>query len=652
MPSIPGTLNFPTSLNDSTSLFEAANRASSNLNGAINNSVTSLTLVSAALFPSSGAISIDDEIIYYTGKSTNTLTGLERGKDGTAAASHSNGVVVRMNPVSAHHEALRGAIIALETKLGIGSGAPTLGNFLVSSANGSSVWGHAIGAQATVNDAAWSDKGAVASILQGADSVSDPTTTSPSRIGGDPSTAFQSTRSGGAQGNGSTIFGFGFTATGKNDIYGLSSVGHFTANLSGVSGAVNQHAGRDYLLGNPTNFGSANVHLYGRWIQAERFVSGIRAVGLQWDVNNSAADAAVDTSSIDTTFCGATNYGAGGHNTGILLSQGAKETSGYFGWRVESNAVCQRILDFTAATATLQGVWAATNGNPTLTGSGGHADKELVAGDIISVNGVNVVVSSATANAITLTANFSGSTGSGLTITKKVQPAWFANNSYLWWQNAAGSARYRGIGLGDGDVWSFDPDGRKSVFWGSVFIGAAAASSLTLAGVTDVLHLQGADATTCLMALDSYGTAALAAIAFRAARGTAASPSAIQSGDIVGSMAARPYGATGFPAGGRAAVSFRASENISDSAQGMNITFETTPIGSTSRAIRWTIDDMGRLTHAGITFANLGTPSNGTIVYCSDGQVTSGADNTVTSGGAGCFAFRINGSWRAFATQN
>lgn len=52
------------------------------------------------------------------------------------------------------------------------------------------------------------------------------------------------------------------------------------------------------------------------------------------------------------------------------------------------------------------------------------------------------------------------------------------------------------------------------------------------------------------------------------------------------------------------------------------------------------------------TVAQLGAPSDGTVTYCSDGQVTSGADNTVTSGGSGCLAVRINGVWRAFATQN
>jgi len=58
------------------------------LNGAINSSVTSIVLTSAAGFPATGAIFIDSECITYTGISTNTLTGCTRGTNGTTAASH------------------------------------------------------------------------------------------------------------------------------------------------------------------------------------------------------------------------------------------------------------------------------------------------------------------------------------------------------------------------------------------------------------------------------------------------------------------------------------------------------------------------------------------------------------------------------------
>ena len=60
----------------------------------INTSVTSLTMASATSFPSTGTVIIASELITYTGKSGNTLSGLTRGASGTTAASHSSGATV------------------------------------------------------------------------------------------------------------------------------------------------------------------------------------------------------------------------------------------------------------------------------------------------------------------------------------------------------------------------------------------------------------------------------------------------------------------------------------------------------------------------------------------------------------------------------
>jgi len=75
---------------------EAAGATTTTLNGAINSSVTTLTLTDASQFPSSGTnfIIIGSEEISYTGITDNTLTGLTRGVAGTTAASHSDGATV------------------------------------------------------------------------------------------------------------------------------------------------------------------------------------------------------------------------------------------------------------------------------------------------------------------------------------------------------------------------------------------------------------------------------------------------------------------------------------------------------------------------------------------------------------------------------
>jgi len=69
--------------------------AFSTLNGGITATATSLVLTSAASFPTTGGIiRIDSEDISYTGVSTNTLTGLVRGINGTTAAIHNTGANV------------------------------------------------------------------------------------------------------------------------------------------------------------------------------------------------------------------------------------------------------------------------------------------------------------------------------------------------------------------------------------------------------------------------------------------------------------------------------------------------------------------------------------------------------------------------------
>ena len=58
----------------------------------VNGSVTSIVSTSAANFPTAGTIQIEDEMINYTGISTNTFTGCTRGQHGTSNVAHTAGV--------------------------------------------------------------------------------------------------------------------------------------------------------------------------------------------------------------------------------------------------------------------------------------------------------------------------------------------------------------------------------------------------------------------------------------------------------------------------------------------------------------------------------------------------------------------------------
>lgn len=64
------------------------------LNGALNDSATTVTVDSTTGFDSSGLISIEDEMITYTGLTDTTFTGCTRGANSTTAATHDDNTAV------------------------------------------------------------------------------------------------------------------------------------------------------------------------------------------------------------------------------------------------------------------------------------------------------------------------------------------------------------------------------------------------------------------------------------------------------------------------------------------------------------------------------------------------------------------------------
>lgn len=63
------------------------------LNGSLAQAGTTATLDSTAGFPPQGVFRVEDEEIFYTGKTTTTLTGLQRGFNGTTDALHADNSV-------------------------------------------------------------------------------------------------------------------------------------------------------------------------------------------------------------------------------------------------------------------------------------------------------------------------------------------------------------------------------------------------------------------------------------------------------------------------------------------------------------------------------------------------------------------------------
>jgi hypothetical protein len=137
---MPGSTNFPASLDSHTGgnpfgFAEAINRKATTLDGALNNSATTITVVSTSGFPTRGSVAVGNEIVTYTGTSATTFTGVTRGAGGTSAVSHPSGEWVASVPTAANHNDLAAAIVAIETKLRAGAAFLQSGSAVGSASN-------------------------------------------------------------------------------------------------------------------------------------------------------------------------------------------------------------------------------------------------------------------------------------------------------------------------------------------------------------------------------------------------------------------------------------------------------------------------------------------------------------------------------------
>lgn len=107
--------SYPTNTPDDASLYIALDNFGTTLNGAIDNSQTTITLSSVIGLPTVGILTIESEKIKYIGISGNDITGCTRGFSSTSAAAHGNGVAVFFNVLEEHHNVLKDEIIAVAT---------------------------------------------------------------------------------------------------------------------------------------------------------------------------------------------------------------------------------------------------------------------------------------------------------------------------------------------------------------------------------------------------------------------------------------------------------------------------------------------------------------------------------------------------------
>jgi hypothetical protein len=74
--------------------FQDLDYATTLLSGSLNNSAVTITVDDTKDFPEQGRLKVDDEEIFYTGKTPTTFTGCTRGVRGTVAVSHSDDAVI------------------------------------------------------------------------------------------------------------------------------------------------------------------------------------------------------------------------------------------------------------------------------------------------------------------------------------------------------------------------------------------------------------------------------------------------------------------------------------------------------------------------------------------------------------------------------
>ncbi len=127
---------------------------------------------------------------------------------------------------------------------------------------------------------------------------------------------------------------------------------------------------------------------------------------------------------------------------------------------------------------------------------------------------------------------------------------------------------------------------------GTLLINKNMATLLPPAGVAGtILHLAGDDGQQARVLMDGFGNGSVGvpALIGRRARGTMASPAAVQTNDNLAVYSGFGYGATGYSASSRGQFSVVAAENWTDAAQGTYARVQVTPNGGTTsgEVTRW-----------------------------------------------------------------
>ena len=172
-----------------------------------------------------------------------------------------------------------------------------------------------------------------------------------------------------------------------------------------------------------------------------------------------------------------------------------------------------------------------------------------------------------------------------------------ANTAAAIYTNTGALTVAGGVGIAGNIVAGVSTPVGKTVhmFYGNTVLGEAspvlsdAILTVTRNGSTSIngdnfegtlVHLAGADSGNARIIADSYGSSVYSAYTGRRARGSAGTPSAVQTNDVLFRIAARGYGTTGFPAFGTGRISLYSDGVFTDSSMPSSIGFDVTQAGS------------------------------------------------------------------------
>jgi hypothetical protein len=122
-------------------------------------------------------------------------------------------------------------------------------------------------------------------------------------------------------------------------------------------------------------------------------------------------------------------------------------------------------------------------------------------------------------------------------------------------------------------------------------VGSSSGTYQPVTNAGGMIHITGNDGVSSRITNDAFGTGAIPTYSTRAARGTAATPTAIQSGDVIARFGFTGWDGTDFgaPGGAGCAIEAVAIDNFTSSAQGTNLKLYTSPASANTKTLSMTV---------------------------------------------------------------